>query len=216
MNRNRAAHLGPGVSVFVADPHGMLRQGLMQMFGDDDRFTAVGQASNGPDALDGIRQLLPQVAILSLAMGSTDGTEVVSRALAEKLQTRFIVLGVLGEKYAAQRSFLAGAKGCVYKEATFEELASIALRVAAGESGIRHGGESRVGGQAPGHQDLSHREQEVLGLVGRGLTSKQIGEVLFISARTVDSHRLRIMQKLEIRNAPGLVKYAIEHGLFPW
>ena len=203
-------------SVYVADGHGMFCQGLVRMFQDDARFQAVGASSHGPEALEAIRALKPDVAILSLTLSGLDGIEITSKLAAEHQATRCVILSVREERYAPQRSFLAGAMGCVFKDGQFEDLADIIQRVAAGETGLRSAGPGPAGQKAVADLGLSRRESEVLRMVGRGLTSKQIAECLFISARTVDSHRLTIMRKLGIQNGPSLVKFAFEHGLDAW
>jgi DNA-binding NarL/FixJ family response regulator len=186
------------------------------MLDDDPRFTPVGAVRHGDEALEAIRSLRPAVAVLSLTMPGLDGIGVTAKVVAEHLATRCLILTVREERYAPQRAFLAGAMGCVFKEGSFEELAEIILRAAAGETGLRPAAQTPGGPKAPPELGLSRREGEVLQLVGRGLTSKQIAECLFISARTVDSHRLTIMRKLGIQNGPGLVKFSFEHGLDSW
>jgi len=204
------------VSVLVADGHAMLCEGLVRMLGDDPRFLAAGTASRGQEALEAIRELRPEVALLSLTLAGLDGIEITAKVLAEGLATHCIVLTVAEERYAPQRAFLAGARACVFKEGTFEELKDIIHRVADGETGLRSAGAAATAAKAITDLGLSRRESEVLRLVGRGFTSKQIAECLFISARTVDSHRLTIMRKLGIANGPGLVKFAFEHGIGAW
>jgi DNA-binding NarL/FixJ family response regulator len=200
----------------VAEDHGMMCQGLVRLFQDDGRFTALGSATHGHDVLDRVRDLRPNVAVLSFSLHGMDGIGLTSRILEENLPTHCVVLSVRGERYAPQRSFLAGARGCVFKEGPFEGLADIVQRVAAGGSRLRSGAQGHTSlakGTDPG---LSKRELEVLRMVGRGLTSKQIAECLFISSRTVDTHRMKIMRKLGIPNGTGLVKYAFEHDLDSW
>jgi DNA-binding NarL/FixJ family response regulator len=202
------------ISVLLADGHPLFRQGLDRLFADDERFFPIFGAGNGEEALACVRASQPDVAILGWALPERGGIEVSAMARDESLTTRCIIL-TLGDSLSdARRIFLSGAKGYLSRKAGFEELAALAASVAAGESGLtsldfmptledldalgaRHG--------------LSRREVQILCLVGRGLTSKEIAEALYISSRTVDSHRMRIMDKLEIRNGPGLVKFAMEN-----
>ncbi len=191
----------------------MFRQGLARLFSDDPRFLPSLDAKDGLEALERIHAFKPDVAILDLMMPEMNGIEVTNRVVTEKLSTRCIILAVQGDLLSSQRAYRAGATGCLLKEASFEELADLVLRAAAGESclgNLGHSPEPRHGWRSTG---LSRREVEVLRLVARGFTSKQIADALFISPYTVDSHRQRIMQKLEISNGPGLVKYAIENGI---
>jgi DNA-binding NarL/FixJ family response regulator len=146
-------------------------------------------------------------------MPALNGIEVTSRVAALKLPTRCIILALRSELLSPQRAFRAGASGCLLKESAFEDLVELALRAASGETGLGNLGQPQEPRRGLRSSGLSRREMEVLRLVARGFTSKRIADALFISPYTVDSHRQRIMQKLEISNGPGLVKYALENGL---
>ena len=216
MSRHPTVAHGNPISVFIADAQHMFCQGIDRLFTDDLRFRTLGWASKGEEALARIRELNPEVAILSFSAQGLDGIELTSLIVAENLTTRCIVLTFQGERYVHQRAFLAGAKGCVFKEASFAILADTVQRISGGETTLRMQGPIVIAAPQGAQPGLSDREEEVLRLVGRGLTTKQIAECLFIGVRTVDSHRLKIMRKLKIPNATGLVKYAFEHNLDSW
>ncbi|MDR3669559.1 MAG: response regulator transcription factor [Holophaga sp.] len=200
------------ISVLIADDQRMFCQGLVRLFSDDRRFRPVHVAGNGLEALAGIVRFRPDVAVLALTMQGLSGFEVTTRVIADQLPTRCIILALRGEHACIPKLLAEGARGCLFKDAAFEELADLAQRVAADRPDAAEAG--RAPGLKPGHAfELSKRELEVLRLVARGLTSKQIARAMFISPYTVDSHRQRIMQKLSISNGPGLVRYALCHGI---
>ena len=203
----------PMISVLIAHDQRMFGQGLLRLFSEDGRFRAVGGPGTGGEAMACIRAGRPEVAVLALELPKPDGAEIAAMVTSESLATRCIILMAREECGEVRRILGSGARGCLLKEAPFEDLAEMVIRTAAGESGLGclKGPPERSPGT--GGHGLSPREEEVLRLVGRGLTSKRIAVVLAISVRTVDSHRLRIMHKLGIGNGPGLVKFAVENGL---
>jgi DNA-binding NarL/FixJ family response regulator len=204
------------ISILLADQRQMFCEGLVRLFGEDARFFPVRRASNGDEAMEYIRAFQPDVAILSMALPKQDGLNLASLARSENLATRCVILTLGNTPLEAPRIHGAGAKGFMSMEAGFQELADLVTRVAKGESGqfpVAVAKEPRGLENRKTKFGLSGREEEVLGLVGRGLTSKRIASALFISARTVDTHRSRIMQKLDIGNGPGLVKFAMENGI---
>ena len=201
------------ISVLVAYHQRMFCQGLQRLFSEDGRFQVVGGGRNGSEALERIRSDQPDVAIVAMSLPKPDGVEVVTTVIRENLATKCVILLGCADSGEARRAMDCGARGCLLKEAPFEELAEMVVRTAGGEAGLCHLRFAPERQRETAKLRLSCREEGVLRLVGRGFTSKQIGLALFISARTVDCHRLRIMQKLGIGNGPGLVKFAIENGI---
>jgi len=194
----------------------MFSQGLVRLFRDDDRFSRIDATSDGHQAMARIRSSRPDVAILSLDLAKPNGLEVCAKARDEHLRTRCVILTHTGGLGDARRILLAGARGVLSKEAGFEELATLVAGIAAEAPGLGvldFASTLEDLDNVKSQFGLTRREAEILGQVGRGRTSKQIAAALFVSPRTVDSHRLRIMGKLGIANGPGLVKFALENGL---
>ena len=169
--------------------------------------------SNGQEVLQRIQALKPDLVILDRTMPKSGAAELMAGMAAAGIRIPCLVLNMM-QGLGAPRGPRGGvAKGSLTLDASFEELTVLALATASGDAaqgdrGLPAWPESKWSGY-----ELTRREAEVLRLVGQGLTSKKIGKILFISPRTVDSHRLRIMQKLDIANAPGLVKFAMENCL---
>ena len=201
------------ISIFIACTQWMFGQGLVRMFADDPRFQVLDWDSNGQEVLERIQALKPDLVILDRTMPKSGAAELMAGMAAAGIRIPCLVLNMM-QGLGAPRGPRGGvAKGSLTLDASFEELTVLALATASGDAaqgdrGLPAWPESKWSGY-----ELTRREAEVLRLVGQGLTSKKIGKILFISPRTVDSHRLRIMQKLDIANAPGLVKFAMENCL---
>ena len=191
----------------------MFGQGLVRMFADDPRFQVLDWDSNGQEVLERIQALKPDLVILDRTMPKSGAAELMAGMAAAGIRIPCLVLNMMQGLGAPRGPRGWVAKGSLTLDASFEELTVLALATASGDAaqgdrGLPAWPESKWSGY-----ELTRREAEVLRLVGQGLTSKKIGKILFISPRTVDSHRLRIMQKLDIANAPGLVKFAMENCL---
>lgn len=201
------------ISVVIADDHDIYRHGLSMLLHGDDRFCLVGEARNGDEALSLIQQHKPDVALLDLSMPGPSGIEITTRISAENISTSSIILTLHDDPDSTKRSMDAGARGILNKESAYAELASAIEFVSSGRiySGTFQHAENTY--THAGMELLSKRERDILRCVAQGMTSKQVGDKLCISHRTVDTHRMRIMQKLGIHNGPGLTKFALENGL---
>ncbi len=201
------------ISVVLADDHDIYRYGLSMLLHDDERFTLVGEAKDGDEALALIHLHKPDVVVLDLSKTGLSGIEITAQLNAERLATSSIILTMANDATSARRSIDAGAKGVVHKESAYADIANAIEFVSSGRiySGmVQKAGDSYT---QTSLDALSKRELDILKCVGMGLTSKQVADKLCISPRTVDTHRMRIMQKLDIHNGPGLTKFALESGL---
>ena len=201
------------ISIIIADDHKMFRQGLARLLADDDRLQLVGEASNGKEALELIRTLRPQVAVLDLSMPRLDGIEVALKVRADHSATRCIILTMNNDIEAVRRALDSGASGYVLKEAAYEEIAGAIIKVAAGKLHLGGFQDDPHLFDRVGSGQLTKREREVLRFVARGLTSRHIAEELGISHRTVETHRQNIMEKLDLHTPVALIKYAAAQGL---
>jgi DNA-binding NarL/FixJ family response regulator len=203
------------IKVVIADDHTIFRQGLAQLLSSVEGVTVTGEAADGSEALKLIREMQPDVAILDLSMPQ-GGLEVAREISREGLSTRVILLTMHNEPDAANKALQAGASGYVLKDNAFEDLVYALRSVARGgtfispsvAAGVMKSNERRKEGEP-----LTKREREVLALIATGLTNKQIAERLFISVKTVETHRARIIEALDLHNTAELVRYAIESGL---
>lgn len=205
------------IRVLIADDHTIFRQGLAQMLTSVDEFGLASQASDGREALRLIAQIKPDVAILDVSMPGLSGLEVTQEALRQGLPTRIILLTMHGEPEAVSRALRAGASGYVLKDNAFEDLVYAIKAVAAGGTFVSPSVAASllkpVEDRSPQDVPLTRREREVLKLIASGLTNRQIAEKLFISVKTVETHRARILQSLDLHKTADLVRYAIEKGL---
>jgi len=201
------------ITIIIADDHKIFRQGMARLLADDDRFQLAGEACNGREAVELIRELQPDVAVLDLSMPRPDGLEVVSNVREAHSATRCIILTMKEDIDTVRRALDVGASGYVLKEAAYEEIADAIIKVAAGKLYLGRFQDHPQLFIRPCDGQLTNREIEVLRLVVRGLTSRQIAEELSISHRTVETHRRNIMDKLNIRTATALAGYAREQGI---
>lgn len=206
--------------VLVADDHAVMRQGLRALL-ERHGFAVVAEAADGRAAVTAARELQPDVAVLDLAMPGLSGVEAGEEIIRAAPATRVIVLTALGGTDFVGPALRAGVRGFVMKLQGIEELVRAIHEVLAGGMYVSpgfssavlaavhaHGGASRPPGPA-----LSAREREVVRLVAEGHSTKQIAARLGISAKTVEFHRGRAMQKLDVHDTAGLVRFAIREGL---
>ncbi|GAB3651019.1 transcriptional regulator [Glycomyces tarimensis] len=207
-------------TLIVVDDHPIWREAI----GRD--LTAAGHevlacVGEGRRALAAIRRLRPEVAILDLQLPDLSGVEVL-RGLDEDCPTEVLVLSASGESADVLEAVKSGARGYLVKSASVAELVDAVERIASGDTVFTPGlaglvlGEYRrlANAEAPEERpSLSDRETEVLRLVAKGLTYKEIAARLFLSHRTVQNHVQRTLSKLQLHNRAQLVRYAIEHGI---
>lgn len=206
------------IRVLIADDHALFREGLRVILEAHPDIEVVGEAANGREALEEARRLHPDVVVMDVAMPVMDGLQA-TKALREELpDVRILALTMHDHRGYVLPMLTLGATGYVLKSAAGSELVE-AIRLAhVGESYL-HPSVARAlleeyRRQAPGRADgLTERELEVLQLVAEGLTSQEVAKRLFISVRTVETHRKHIMEKLGLRTPTDLVKYAIRRGL---
>lgn len=205
------------IRILIADDHKIFRQGLTQMLGSVEEFDLVSQASDGRKALQLMADTRPDVAILDISMPGLSGLEVMKEALRQRLPARIILLTMHSEPEAVSNAMRAGVAGYVLKDNAFEDLVYAIKAVAAGGTFISPSitAPVLVSAAEPSAADvpLTRREREVLKLIASGLTNRQIGEKLFISVKTVETHRSRILKALDSHNTADLVRYAMEKGL---
>lgn len=208
--------------ILIVDDHGVLRAGLRVLLGDETNFEVVGEASTSDEALRAAFSLKPDIVLLDLSIPGVGGIEV-TRRLHEKLpRTKVLILTVHEDAALLREALSAGAAGYVVKRAVESELLAA---IAAAERGdiYVHPSMTRAlmeeNPPAPtrprrGSPDaLTSRETDVIRLLARGYTNRQIADTLTLSIRTVESHRANIMGKLGLGSRAELVRWAVEHKL---
>jgi DNA-binding NarL/FixJ family response regulator len=212
------------LTVMVVDDHPMWREGVARDL-TEAGFRVAATASTGTEALTRARAVRPRVVVLDLQIPEPNGVEVTATLVAEDPTVRVLILSASGEQDDVLEAVKAGATGYLVKSASREELLSAVTRVAAGDTVFTPGlaglvlGEFRRLSDSPaaGHDSdaprLTERETEVLRLVAKGLSYKQIAERLVLSHRTVQNHVQNTLRKLQLHNRVQLVRYAIEQGI---
>ena len=211
------------ITVFLADDHAVVRDGLRLLLEAQGDITVVGAAANGRLAVRQVGQLRPDVVVMDIAMPELNGIEATRQIRQRQLPTQVVILSVHSTAEHVFRSLQAGARGYLLKESAGTEVVNAVRAVHAGR---RYLSQKISDGVIDGYLQqrqiveaesplarLSPREREVLQLVVEGKSSADIADVLALSAKTVETYRSRIMQKLGIGDLPGLVKFAIRQGL---
>ena len=204
------------IRIILADDHAIFRQGLTQLLEPEHGFKLMAQVSNGREAWELIEALQPDVAILDITMDELTGIEVARKATNAGCRTRVLLLTMHSDPSLALEAQEAGAAGYVLKDNTFEELVAAVRTVVAGGTFMTASIQDRLRDiQSQGYTTihLSNREREVIKLIALGHSSKEIGRLLGISHRTVDTHRNRLMGKLDLKTLADVVRYAVRTGI---
>lgn len=213
------------IQILIADDHPIVRQGLRQAIEIDPGLKVVAEAGDGHAALAQLRALKPEIAIIDIDMPGADGFSVARSIRDERLPIKVIFLTVYREESFFDQAMEVGAKGYVLKDSAIADIVSGIKAVAAGQHFtspamtsylMNRGGRSVYAAPAPGQpqlglKDLTPTERRVLKLIAEYKTSKDIAEELFISFRTVNTHRANICQKLGIEGSHALMKFALAH-----
>jgi two-component system, NarL family, response regulator NreC len=205
------------IRVVLADDHLIVRQGLRLLL-EKEQIEVIGEASNGLEAIEVIRELLPDVAVLDYEMPQLGGLGVLTEMPRISPKTRSIILTRHMEEPYAIEALRAGARGYVLKTQAGNDMVAAVQHVQRGEVYLsprisKAVVEAYLAGTDLQSVALTSRERQVLQLVGEGRSTKQIATLLGISAKTADSHRAKLMEKLDIHQVAGLVRYAIRSGL---
>jgi DNA-binding NarL/FixJ family response regulator len=205
------------IKIIIVDDHKIFRQGLTGMLQSVKDLKILGEADDGSKAISMIEELRPDIAVIDISMPGVSGLEVAEELRRKGISVKVIFLTMIIDPVTIAKALKMGIQGYVPKENAFEDLLYAIRAVAAGQQFISPSVTQTL------HQHLSSREQalkllsprevEILKLIAEGMTSRQIGEKLFISPKTVENHRERIMQKLEIHKNVDLVRYAIANNL---
>jgi DNA-binding NarL/FixJ family response regulator len=205
-------------SVFVVDDHPIVRQGLVQLIEQEPDLKVCGEAADVKEARASLAKLTPDIVILDLSLRDSDGLELVKDIRSKYQQLPVLVLSMHDESIYAERLLSAGANGYIMKQAAADQLLVAVRRVLAGGIYVservgasmieRFAVSGRVQSANPIDR-LSNREVQVLNLIGRGKTTREIAGNLNLSVKTVESHRQRIKKKLNLHTAPQLVQFAV-------
>jgi len=203
------------IRIVIADDHSVVRRGLRDVLAADRGFDVVAEAGTLDAARRSVRGRHPDVLVLDLKMPGGSSLEAIPEIRDECPETQIVVLTMHNEPAYARQALGAGALGYVLKEAADEELVEAVRSAAAGETFLNPRLGARIAADAhPGSPGgLSDREVEVLRMIALGHTNTEIAQQLYLSARTVETHRAHIQQKLRLSTRSELVRYALDHRL---
>ena len=201
--------------VLIVDDHAVVRSGLRMLLDSESGFEVVAEASDVDGAARYVRGHHPDVLVLDLNMPGRSSLDAIPQIRNESPETQIVVLTMQQEPAFARQALGSGALGYVLKEAADDELVEAVRRAAAGQSFLNPRLGARLASEPlPGPpDDLSDREVDVLRLIALGHTNAEIAEQLYLSVRTVETHRSHIQQKLRLSTRAELVGYALERGL---
>ncbi|MGH9165110.1 MAG: response regulator [Acidimicrobiales bacterium] len=216
---------GEAVRVLIADDQALFRKGLCVVLSTEDAIEVVGEAENGEEAVEQARELAPDVVLMDVRMPRLDGIEAARQIRAEVPTTKILMLTVSDEEDDLYEAIKAGANGYLLKEISVEEVAQSIRAVMRGQSLITPSMASKLlvefnalvkrvneRTQLPGPA-LTNREIEVLRLVAKGHSNREIGQLLYISENTVKNHVRNILEKLHLHNRMAAVVYAMKERL---
>ena len=207
------------ITVFIADDHSLMQEGLTHLLHAHEDIHVVGAASDGRDAVRQVSQLRPDVVVADIAMPEMNGIEATRQMLERSPETRVVILSMHSTPDHIFHALEAGARGYILKENAGGEIVKAVRAVHAGKRYLCEKAVDVLAEQATRRvglnplDSLSKREREILQLVAEGRSSVEIATKLSLSPKTVDTYRSRLMQKLQIHDIPGLVKFSIQHGL---
>ena len=208
------------IRVVLADDHSLVRSGVRSLLEKMPGVEVVGEASDGQEALEIIRSELPNLVLLDIAMPRLGGLEALPRVIEKFPSVKVLILSALVAEEFVSRALRSGASGYMLKYAAVDEL-EMAIRAVVQNEVYLSPAISRAiisnymrrGDELSPLEQLTARQREILQLIAEGMNTKEIAGILDVSVKTVESHRLQLMARLDIYDVPNLVRYAIRNGL---
>ena len=208
------------IRVVVVDDHPVWRDGLKADLEREGVAEVVGEAADGGDAIEAVRESMPEVVVMDLKLPTVSGAEATRQIVEESPHVRVLILSASGEESDVLEAVKAGARGYLLKSSTSAEVADAVRKVHAGEpvftpslAGLVLDEFQRLAKSDKDEPSLTERENEVLKLVAKGYAYREIAEKLFISVKTVQNHVQNILTKLQLHRRYELMRYAIQRGL---
>jgi len=210
------------ITILIADDHKVFREGIISILNEVEDITIIAEASDGREVLERLKEVKPNIIVMDISMGDTNGIETTQLVKASYPDINVLVLSMHSERGYIVKMLEVGASGYLLKDAGKDEMIRAIRTVAEGNTYysqkvssaiIEHiKSPKKLNIKKEGVQ-LTKRETEILQLIAEEYSNPEIAEKLFISIRTVDTHRRNLLEKLGTKNTAGLVKYAIKHGI---
>lgn len=211
------------IRILIAEDHLMVRAGIRALLEKAGDINILGEASNGQEAVEMVKEYKPDVLVMDIMMPRLNGIQAAEYIRDLKLSTHILLLSMYSDPGFIHKALQCGVKGYVLKSSVSDELLQAVRTVASGQTFLSSPiseilEEDATHPYSSGKENdpfatLSPREKEIMQLIAEGYTSVEIGKILFISDKTVEKHRVKLMKKLNIRNLAGLVRLAIKHHL---
>lgn len=206
------------IRILLADDHALVRQGFRMLLSSEEAFEVIGEATNGKEAVDLCSELKPDVVVMDVTMHELNGIEATRRIIEFLPRTRILALSMHKDSVYVREILRAGASGYLLKDAMESDLIAAVRAVARGEGYLSPGVSESVLTDYRRHVTdpidlLSSREREVLQLIAEGKTNKEIATLLNLSVYTIDAHRGKVMEKLNLHSTGELVRFAVRKGL---
>ncbi|HOP85778.1 MAG TPA: response regulator transcription factor [Syntrophorhabdaceae bacterium] len=204
--------------ILIVDDHPIVRKGLSQLINQEEDLIVAGEAEDAQSALDFLKKIKPDLAIIDISLKGIDGIELIKKIKERYQDIPMLVVSMHDESLFAERALRAGAKGYIMKQEAIEKMMEAIRKVIRGEFYISENVSANIvkkfidGKQVEKNSPLeilSDRELEVFHLIGEGYKTRQIADMLHVSVKTVESYRSNIKEKLNLKNATELIKHAI-------
>jgi len=209
------------IKIIIADDHRLFREGLVNLLSDAKDIEILAQAENGMDVIAKAKELNPDVIIMDIGMPVLNGVEATGKLLKELPGIKVIALSMHSDKQYIKGMLEAGASGYLFKNCAYDELIEAIHTVFAGKKYLSDkiteimiqdylGKEERM---PESDSELTERESEILKLIAEGASTSEISELLFVSVKTIGTHKQHLLEKLNLKTSTDLVKYAIKKGI---
>jgi len=216
----QAAPAGQRNRIFIVDDHPIVRKGLAQLINQEPDMVVCGEAENAQNALELLKRIRPDLAIVDISLQGIDGIELIKKIKDRDINLPILVVSMHDESLFAERALKVGAKGYIMKQEAIEKMMEAIRKVIKGEVYVSERVSATIvkkfiDGKAESSRSpmevLSNRELEVFQLIGQGFGTRQIAGELNVSIKTVESYRANIKEKLNLRNAAELIRHAVHY-----
>lgn len=209
------------INVLIADDHQLFREGLVNLLSSAPDIKVIAQAKDGKDAIEKTKQLIPDVLLIDIGMPQMNGIDATRQLKKELPEVKIIAVSMHSDRQYVKGILEAGADGYLLKNCTYHQLTDAIISVHSGKKILSDDITDLVikgylepsDSEADGFSDLSEREVEILQLYAEGKSTREISEKLFISVKTVGTHKQHILEKLNLKNNADIIKFALKKGM---